>query len=84
MEVVDFCCLQNKVSYPFGDYRKKIVRITVDGLQSLLNFMGVRALLPETFDDTFLFDFVQINITDVPNADERPTPAKTSSLSSMA
>jgi len=83
MEVVNFCSPQLKVPHPFVDCRKGIARITIDGLQSLLNFMGVGALLPEKFDDTSLFDFVHIDIINVRNADKRPMPAKTSRLSSM-
>jgi hypothetical protein len=60
-----------------------MARITIDGLQSLSNFMGVRTLHPEKFDDPSLFDFVHIDIIHAWNANKCPTLAETSSLSSM-
>jgi hypothetical protein len=83
MEVVNFCSPKLKAPHPFAYRRKGMARITIDGLQSLLNFMGARALLPEKFDDIFLFDFVDIDIMIIRNADKRPMPAKASRLSSM-
>jgi hypothetical protein len=82
-EVVNSCSPQFKVPYLLGDCRKGIAPITIDGLLSLLNFMGVGALLPEKFDDTSLFDFVDIDLTNVRNADKRLMLAKPSRLSSM-
>jgi hypothetical protein len=60
-----------------------MARITIDGLQSLLNFMSVRALIPEKFHDTPLLDFVQIDVIPVHNEEKRPMPVQTSPLSSM-
>jgi hypothetical protein len=55
----------------------------MDGLQSLSNFIGLCALLPETSDDTSMLDFVHIDIVNVRNADQRPMPVESSRLSSM-
>jgi hypothetical protein len=82
-EVMDFCSLQFKAPHPFVDCRKGITQITIDDFQLLLNFMSLVALLPKKFDDTSLFDFVQIDNINVGNIDKRPMPAKTSRLSSM-
>jgi hypothetical protein len=83
MEVMNFCSPELKVPHPFVICRQGMTRITINGLQSLLNFMGVGALLPETFGDAFLFDFVHIVIIHLQKAIQRPMPAKTSRLSSM-
>jgi hypothetical protein len=83
MEVVNFCSSQLKVLHPFVDCRKGIARIIIDGLQPVLNFMDVGALLPERFDHTSLFDFGDIDIMNVRNALQDPMSAKISRLSSM-
>jgi hypothetical protein len=83
MEVMNFCSLQNKIPHPFVDCQKGITRINIDGLQSLLNVMGVGALLREKFDGRSRFDFVQIDIINMRNADKRQMPAECSPLSSI-
>jgi hypothetical protein len=60
-----------------------MARITMDGLQSLLNFMGAGAFLPEKIGDTSLFNFVHIDIMKIRKAGKCPMPAKTSRLSSV-
>jgi hypothetical protein len=76
VEVVKFCSLQLKVLHSFADYRNAITRIIIDDLQSLLNFMGIDALLPEKIDETSLFDFAQIDIINLRDAEKRPMPIK--------
>jgi hypothetical protein len=45
--------------------------------------MGLGVFLPEKFDDTFLFDFSQIEIINMRSADKPPMPTKISRLSSI-
>jgi hypothetical protein len=84
-KVVNFCFLQFKVVHPFVYCRKGIARIiiTIYDIQSLLNFMGVGAFLPEKFDYIFLFDFAHIDIINIRNVDKCAMPAETSRISSM-
>jgi hypothetical protein len=84
MEVVNFCSLQLNVAHSFVDCRNGISRITIAGFQSLVNFMGVDALLLEKFDDISLFDSPHIDIINVQNVDKYAVPAETSRLSSIA
>jgi hypothetical protein len=83
MKVVKFSSPQPTVPHPFADCQKGIVRITRDGLQSLLNFMAVGSLLQEKFDNKSLLDFVHIDVIDIRNAEKSPMFAKTSRLSSI-
>jgi hypothetical protein len=81
MEVVNFCSPQLNVPHPLVDCRNGIARIAIEGFQSFLNFMVAGVLLPEKFDDTSLFNFVEIDIINLRNADKRPMSVKTSQLS---